>query len=139
MAGPLTEVKTTVAGVRLDVKRELSMGAVVTMGLYEPDAAEVGGVGLIRVYTNGFCRIPEAEREIGDGRTVIFDIADSEDYPVGQLQADLKTPDLLLLLTEDGAQTWYSPTDTPKPAGNEAQVYRITCVERTMKQRYMRT
>jgi hypothetical protein len=138
MPGPLTEVKTEIAGIRLDTKRELTMAEdATTFGLYKPDGSEDEGVALIRAYDKGFCRIPEREKEIGDGRTVVFHIADSVDYPVGQLEDDLRAAKLVKL-TEDGQVKWYSVTGAPEPASNEAQLYEITCNIRTMRQSYTR-
>jgi hypothetical protein len=136
MPGILADVKTSTRAITLDVKRLLVMGSDPSIGFYKADSTDPTGVVLLHQYTKGFSRVPEDEAEIGDGKTVIFDIADDK-LPAGQLEDDIKDSDVIGV-TQDGATQWFSITSSAKPPEGLARVYRLLCAERTFKKRYTR-
>lgn len=137
MAGPLVEVDTTIRAIDLDVQRGLYMGENVTLRLCIPDENSIGGLGIIREYTEAFNRVTPAEKEIGDGVTVVVDLADI--FPQGQIAADIEAAKFLQFVIEGEEGLLYEINKTPAPAQNETQVWRITCATATFKKTYFRT
>jgi hypothetical protein len=88
MAGPMVEVDTQIAAVNLDIARQLYMGDDCRLRLIIPDQTQTGGYQVIAEYTEAFDEIDEAEREVADGSTIVFDIADIFDPP-GELRTKL--------------------------------------------------
>lgn len=140
MPGPMVAVETQTAAVGLDVNRTLTLGVGARLEFYVPDQQAEGGMRLVRAYTSAFDRVPEAERERGDGRSVVFDIADV--FPAGQVAADLGQKDLYLRWVEFDAEGAELPSEfckvneVPRPAAGTAQVWRVTAMTRTFKQTY---
>lgn len=137
MAGPMPVIDTLLAGVGLDVSRQLNLGDDVILRLIKPDQTQIGGIGIIRDYSNSFDRIPEAEAETGDGSSIVFDLADNQ-FPEGQVEGDLEDAEFVQLVVDGVGGPLYPINDAPKPAINKAQVWRITCQDVTFKQTFIK-
>jgi hypothetical protein len=134
MAGPMVQVKTQIAANRLNIRRQLYMGLNPLLRFCKSDQTQVGGVAIIREYDTAFNRAIEAEREIGDGVTVIVDITDV--FPAGQLAQDIEDAQFITLV-EDGNETApYSDIDAK--LDRMTQTYRITARTEAVKQTYFR-
>jgi hypothetical protein len=140
MPGPLAKVDTVVeATAGLDVDRLLTMGPGASLELWVPDASALDepiGMRLVRSYTRAFNRIVEDEEPRGDGRTVVFRLAD-DGFPEGQILSDLGQKGLhLRWVTLDGPFEFCKVNDVTRPADSEAQVYTIVAQTRTFKTTY---
>lgn len=122
--GPLVNVKTQTAAIRLDVRRGLNYPPGVTLTLVRPDATEPTKWATIKTYTRGFNRVGVEEGDRRDGHSVIFRIADED----GELVAALRTKDVHMLFQE----AYYKVNSVPKVPPDMAQVYDVICAERTL-------
>lgn len=136
MAGPLAQVETLLAGINLDVNRQLYMGQNVTLRFLKPQTDGSGGTVVVREYTTSFDRDTDAERERGDGSQIIVDIADS--FPVGQLRADIAAAKFIQFVVDGEESPVIEMDEVPAPAFNEGQVYRITCAVPVFKRNFFR-
>lgn len=123
--GPLATVDTVVAGINLDVNRELYMGPGKTMEFIVPDTNQLSKWRTLLVITSGFNRITGLEKTTGDGSEVIFQVADPDEV----LRPVLATKELHARV--EGII--YSVAKTPPVASSEAQVYTLTCKVRTLR------
>lgn len=128
MAGPLVKVDTVVAGINLDVAKQLRLGRTSQMEFVKSNSLAQGGWETIKIVTKNFNRIAGDETIRDDGKTVIFQVADTE----GKLAEVLRTKDLHFY---NNGQL-YQVSDVPKIADNEAQVYTLYCNVRTLKKSY---
>lgn len=138
---PLIIIDTQTAAISLDVNRRLNMGIDCRLRFVVPDQNVVGGVRILHEYKQGFDRMSEVEREVGDGKTVIVDIADLAvvgTYPVGQLRQDITMGKSIQFYIDGVVTQLYEMNDVPDPAFNEPQVYRIVCGTETLKRTYVK-
>jgi hypothetical protein len=127
MAGPLVNVKTITAGVRLDVSRLLNTGQQPLVFVV-PDATLDPPWREVKRLVKNFDRDSQAEVARGDGRTVVFQVADLD----GDMNEVIREADLHVLW--EG--TYYKVGDVPSPASNEGQVFVITATTRTARKTY---
>ena len=92
MPGPLVEVNTVVSGITLDVNRQLYLGPDSTIQLIRPKKSEADGWEVLLEITENFDRIVGDEQIRGDGKDVIYQVADVE----GDVGPLLRTKDLHL-------------------------------------------
>lgn len=128
MAGPLVEVDTIVAGIVLDVDRQLRLGPDSTLEFIKPNTNEISGWEILRSVNENFNRIAGDEKTRDDGKTIVFEVADI----VGDLKETLRTKELYLRCNG----VIYKVDEIPQIADNEAQVYTIYCRMRTLKTTY---
>jgi hypothetical protein len=132
MPGPLVIVKNQVMANRLNVRRQLYMGLNPLLRFCKSDQTQTNGIAIIRQYDNAFNRVIEAEREVGDGVSVIVDIADI--FPAGQLGQDIEDAEFITLV-EDGVET--APFgDIDISFDSMTLTYRITANTEGIKQTY---
>lgn len=137
MPGPMVEVDTEIAAVNLDVARQLYMGDDCRLRLIVPDQTQAGGYRVIAEYIEAFDEMDEAEREVADGSTIVFDIADIFDPP-GELRTKLDEAGFIQLYVDGVTSDIMQMNDVPEVRSSEGQVYRITCGSTTFKQTFMR-
>lgn len=142
MPGILPTVDTLVAAVAdYDVDRPLTMGIGAALEFWTPDATamvqEPLGLRLVRRYEQSFNRDTDAERERGDGKSLVFRIADYG-FPEGQLREDLAQKSLYLVFfnTPNEGYGFYEVNKVERPAESEAQIYTVIAQTRTFKQKY---
>jgi hypothetical protein len=124
--GPLVQVDTIVAGINLDVHRALRY----PLGAGPLKFVNNGPNGWTDVKTiiAGYSRVSDDEVVRDDGATVRFDVADLD----GTLAQTIRDSSHVLF-----QEVYYPIDDAPQPAPDVAQVYNVTCAERTLKKRYM--
>lgn len=126
--GPMVKVKTQTAAIPLDVDRLLNMGSEKVLRFIIPDPTQFSKWRTLLTLDTGWNRITPAERTAGDGREVIFRIADL----TGAVSNIIRTKDLYVELDDE----IYSIDDVPQVAPNVAQVYDITSKTRTLRNKY---
>ena len=125
--GPLTKVSTIVAGINLDISRQLNWGKGLRLEFLTPNETAPDGLLVQRILVKGFDRIALDEDTRAEGHTVIFRCVGPKD-----LIDTLRLPDLHARV--DGET--YSVADIPAIAPNEAQVYTLICKVRTIRKRF---
>lgn len=123
--GPIAEVDTIVAGINLDVARELYMGPGKTMEFIVPDSTETSGWASLHTATQGWHRITGQEHTTGEGSEVIFQIADLDDVLrpfFSRANLCVRVEDLIYLVSA-----------VPPVASSEARVFTLTCKIRTLR------
>lgn len=142
MAGPLAAVGTITSAVNLDVQRLLYMGQGAALELWTPDASQVVTLGmrLVRRYEKSFNRVVEDESVHGDGAEIVFHIADYG-FPVGQLKADLETPNLWVRYftgtgPQDGPFGFYKVNIAPPVSPVREQVYVVVAMTKTLRKAF---
>lgn len=126
MPGPLVEVSTITGSITLDVSRLLYMGENRTLQFIVPDRNSADQWAVLLTLTEGFNRIVGSEDVVGDGRDVIFKVADLQ----GTLVPILRTASLHIRL--DSGEI-YVVSKVPKLAENEAQIFTLQCKEHTLR------
>lgn len=126
--GPLVNVRTQVAAIRLDTRRALNYPPNTVLALVVPDGTETSGWRTIKTLTRGFNRIGAEESDRRDGHSVLFRIADLD----GETASALRTKDVYALFQD----AYYKVNSVPKVPPDVAQVYDVVCATRTMKQGY---
>lgn len=138
MLGPMQKVNAQVAAVNFDVSRLLNRPYYKGLLFGKPDAVDGSGMTIIRAYTKAYDRIPEAEENKREGRTVVVDIADV--FVAGQLETDVREAEFIGLQIGPAIETdveWYKLNGSPT-ANPDDGVYRLTCGTRTFKRTYFR-
>lgn len=128
MAGPLAQVDTLLAGINLDIGRQLYMGQNKTMEFLVSDSVQLNNWRIVLTLTKGFHRITGKEKTTGDGSEVIFRVADPDEV----LPTVLAMKDLYVRVED----IVYSVTKTPPRASSEAQVFDLTCKIRTLRAQF---
>lgn len=133
MAGPLAEVDTLVAGINLDVNRQLRLGVDATLEFLKSKAGAVDGWEIVKTLIDNFDRISGDESDRGDAKQVVFQACElSADGTANNLATVLRTTGLYVRCNGN----IYTLERSAQPADNEAQVYTIYCKTRTMNNKY---
>lgn len=119
MPGPLVNVGTIMAGVDLDVSRQLNMGNGITLEFIVPDQTQVDNWRVLATLTRGFDRIRDKEKIQGNGADLIVQVADLS----GTLRPTIRSNDLHIRLEGQ----IHKVSKTPPVASDEAQVFDLIC------------
>lgn len=122
--GPLSNVKTQVAAVNLDVQRLLNWGQGIILELIVVDTTQLDNWRVIRVFNNGFNRIGQGDAS-REGSEITYRVADL----IGDLGTLIRLKDLHV--RADGLI--HRVEKVPPVASNQAQVYTLTCKIRTTR------
>lgn len=127
MAGPLTDVDTLVAGVNLDITRQLYYGDDVVMRFYAPDSGQFDKLRTLLVLVDSFDRMTKEDKGTGESNRVVFKVADL----TGEVGQIIRTKDLLV---EVGGEV-FEVAQVPLLNPNQAQVYTINCRARNIRKK----
>lgn len=135
--GPLVKVDTITAGINLNINRILRLGPNSTLVFKTPQHGEDQGWKTIATVVKDFDRMSGDEFVNVDGKSIYFSIADTTPS-YGEVDDSVTLPQILAMsqLYIDLGSNRYFVSKVTRPAVNEAQVYIISCQERTMKTSY---
>lgn len=132
MAGPLTDVDTLIAGINLDISRQLRYGDNVVMRFYVPDSVQFDKLRTVLVLLEGFDRMTEEEKGMGPSHKVVFKVADV----TGELAPIIEMKDLMVEIEDDGL---FQISQVPLINPNQAQVYTINCRTQNIRKNFDNT
>lgn len=123
--GPLAKVQTKIEAINLDVSRLLNWGKGLSLEFIVVDRAQLNDWRIIEVVTKGFDRIPQDNKERGDGSPVVFLVADLS----GTIGDTLRSKDLHVRADD----IIFGVAKVPPIDPNGPQVYTLTCKVRTAR------
>lgn len=132
MAGPLVPVKTQVAGISLDVNRQLNLGPS-TLVFIVPDSTEVTGWRTVKTLIKGFNRV-STEENGNDSKTVVYKAIEKLVLEVDEptLQEVFRMPEVHASCVGETLRV----KSAEMPAPDKAQVFTIVCKGRTLRSLY---
>jgi hypothetical protein len=128
MPGPLADVDTLMAGINADINRLLYMGNDKIIRFIVPDSTQFTKWRTVLVMDQGWDRVADTEKTLGDGSDVFFSVADPEEV----MPPVLRMKDLAVEVED----VIYVVSKTDPVASNEARVYMLKCKTRTARNKF---